>query len=248
MGVGDWIMATGEVRKLYEINPVPVLILGADNRPQWSEVFDFNHKICRGRTRDRVQVLINGPGVRPYIAGRSDKQWYWKIYGPPRGELMFTKGELDWGKRYGNGVVIVEPNTKAKIGHTNKAWLFLRWQELVNRKRYRFAQCGPIGTKWLENVDRIVTPTFRHVAAILAHSRGLVSGEGGLMHAAAALDKPAVILWSEFIDPTITGYVEHRNIRHANRTCGMRVQCPTCLASMEAISVDEVDENMRSVM
>jgi ADP-heptose:LPS heptosyltransferase len=60
------------------------------------------------------------------------------------------------------------------------------------------------------------------------------------MHAAAAVGTPAVILWSEFISPEITGYSSMTNLRHAGKPCGNRLACASCRKSMEAITVDEV--------
>lgn len=246
MGLGDWLIATGQIKEMYAANPVPVLVMGIDNRPQWSEVFVFNPKILKRRTASKVQILVNGPGARPYVAGKQPDKWLWKPFGPTPGELYFHINELSFGKNR-SSTILIEPNIKAK-GNLNKAWPFERWQQLVNRKAGKFMQVGPIGTKWLENVERIVTPTFRHAAVVLKYAKCLVSSEGGLMHAAAALGVPAVILWSEFIDPSVTGYKDHINIRHADRTCGARLACPTCLASMQAITVDEVDAKLRSVL
>lgn len=251
MGVGDWLIATGQVKQMYEASPIPVVVIGIDGKPQWSEVFENNPKILKFKIKGKSQILINGPGARPYIAGKSPDRWLWKPFKAVPGELYFSKQELDFGARWGCGGILIEPNIK-KNASPNKAWSFDRWQELVNRmtdKNTRFVQCGnPNTTKWLQNVSRVATPTFRHACAVLDHCKTLVTSEGGLMHAAAALNKPSVILWSEFIDPTITGYEMHVNIRHANRTCGMRVPCSTCKNSMDAIEVKEVEDKLRSLL
>lgn len=239
-------MATGQVKQMYAENPIPVIVVGLDNKPQWSEVFEFNPKIVRKRTTNKFQTLLNGGGCRPYIRERTSTQWTWKPFGPIPGEFFFQEVELHWGQRY-TGKILVEPNVKAKVGHTNKAWPFERWQELVDRDVNKYIQCGPANTRWLKGVHRCVTPSFRYVATVVKHVKAFVGAEGGLMHAAAALDTPAVILWSEFIDPTITGYQNHINIRKATKTCGMRIPCAGCAASMEAITVDEVDEAIRGI-
>jgi hypothetical protein len=246
MGAGDWLMATGQVREMYERNPVPVMVVGADKRPQWHEVFANNPKIADRRRRGPYQVLRNGPGARPYIEASSGGRWLWREFGPPRGELCFSLDERMFAKRNA-GRIMIEPNVK-KNGHANKAWPFERWQQLVDRMPHRFLQCGPIGTRWLRGVDRVVTQTFRHACAALSTSRAFVGTEGGLMHAAAAVGVPAVVLWSEFIAPSVTGYEAHRNIRHAGEPCGMRSPCKGCEASMLAISVDEVEQNLSEVV
>lgn len=245
MGTGDWIMATGQVRKMYELLPVPVLVVGEGRKPQWSEMFLHNNKIRKHISSQRTQILVNAPGMRPYIAGRNSVRWEWRVFNPTPGEIVFLRPESDWGLR-GTGAIMVEPNVKK--GNVNKEWPFQRWQQLVDRKAGSFVQCGPPGTRWLNGVTRIETPTFRHAAAVLSHARALVSAEGGLMHAAAALSIPAVILWSHFISPEITGYKMHKNIRHASAPCGLRVRCNHCIQSMAAITVEEVDQTLRGIL
>jgi ADP-heptose:LPS heptosyltransferase len=135
---------------------------------------------------------------------------------------------------------MIEPTVK-RNSHSNKAWVDSRWQELVDSMPgLKFVQCGPDPALALRGVTFVPTPRFRIACAVLKHARAFVGTEGGLMHAAAAVDTRAVILWSEFIDPSVTGYANHHNIRHAGKSCGMRLPCPTCVASMEAISVNEV--------
>jgi ADP-heptose:LPS heptosyltransferase len=94
----------------------------------------------------------------------------------------------------------------------------------------------------------VQTPSFRAAAAVLANAVAFVGTEGGLHHAAAALGRPAVVLFSEFISPAITGYRTHRNLYHAGQPCGSRSACSGCRASMEAISVDEVVSNLLEIV
>jgi ADP-heptose:LPS heptosyltransferase len=99
-----------------------------------------------------------------------------------------------------------------------------------------------------DNVLHVLTPTFRHAMAALSVCRAFVGTEGGLMHAAAAVNVPGVILWSEFISPDITGYTMHRNLRHAGVACGSRLNCSGCRASMAAITVGEVADNLKELL
>jgi ADP-heptose:LPS heptosyltransferase len=140
-------------------------------------------------------------------------------------------------------MVMIEPTTKVPDG--NKAWLWDRWQA-VARTRSDFVQCGPADAPRLTGVEFVET-TFRNAAAVLSGCRAFVGPEGALHHAAAALDVPAVVLWSEFISPDVTGYASQINIRHAGPACGSRVPCESCKRSMEAITVQEVVENLREV-
>lgn len=246
--MGDWIMATGQVKEMFARKRVPVLVVDHGNRPKWSEIFEHNPKILKAPTRTPFQRLMNAGGMRPYIVSKMPKHWVWRM-GQVKtpGEIYFSAAEHAWAAPHG-GRVLIEPNVKA-IGHENKAWPFERWQELVDRNPgIPFTQCAPADGRILRGVEHVVTPTFRHAAAVLASSKTFIGAEGGLMHAAAAVGKPSVILWSEFISPEVTGYAMHRNIRHANDVCGSRIPCAGCEKSMLAITVDEVEKTLLEIL
>ncbi len=242
--MGDWLICTGQVKRMYEARADPVLVVNHLDRPQWNEIFHGNKKIAK-YSKPGVQRLLNASGRRPYIESKTDKRWTWKPFGPEPGEIFFTPAELAFAEPY-RGRVMIEPNGK-KIGHKNKQWIWQRWQQLADLKIAPMVQCAA-GSGFLTGVRNVATPSFRHAAAVLSVSRAFVGTEGGLHHAAAAVGVPAVVLWGEFIDPSITGYPMHKNIRHAGKACGMRVDCPSCRASMEAITVDEVAQALREVL
>lgn len=245
MGMGDWIMATAQVKQISERNGGrKVCVVGRSGQPQWSEIFENNPRISRTANRYTTR-LVNGPGVRPYIAAKTETHWTWKQWAITTGELFLTKAEHAFAAPH-RGLIMVEPLTK--VADSNKAWIWDRWQELVYRIGvHRFIQAGPSNVRRLDNVMFVETPTFRHACALLSVSKAFVGTEGGLHHAAAALGLPAVVLFSEFISPDITGYASHRNLRHAGPACGSRLPCPSCKASMEAITVDEVQRNLEEI-
>jgi ADP-heptose:LPS heptosyltransferase len=241
MGAGDWLMAAGDARALHAKTGKPVVIVDRHNRAQWLDLFDGIPYILPRHVPGAVK-LLNGSGVRPYVLAKLATRWKWKKYSPKPAEVKLTLEEQHFAAPY-RGLVMIEPNVKA-IGHTNKAWLWDRWRSLVAvLPEVTFVQClqgSPTHVLEGDNVRHVQTPTFRHAMAVLAVCRSFVGTEGGLMHAAAAVGVPSVILWSEFISPDITGYSMHRNIRHAGPACGNRLNCSRCRASMAAITVDEV--------
>lgn len=249
MGLGDQLIAAGRARKLHQETKLPVLIVGRHAVRYWSDLWNGVPYIINRPAGRRYSTLIDGSGVRAYIAAKTAERWTWRPFGPTPAEIVFTPAELAFAEPY-RGMVMVEPNVKA-IGHANKSWLWDRWQEVVRTvwPETLFLQCIPHGQQQvLHGVSWVVTPTFRHACAVLSVCRAFVGTEGGLMHAAAAVGTPAVILWSEFISPDITGYAMHRNIRHAGKACGMRSDCPGCRASMEAITVEEVVQNLQEIL
>lgn len=236
-------MATSQVKQMYGRNPLPVLVVGAGGRPQWSPAFENNPKILRKPNR-RCQQLRNGPGLRPYIAGKTATHWTWRKWDIRPGEIFLSDAERAFAAPY-VGRVLVEPNTKVQGG--NKAWRFDHWQRVVDESGEACIQVGAPESRRLYGVEFVET-TIRQAFAVLAVSRAFVGTEGALHHGAAALSIPSVVLWSEFIDPSITGYETQRNIRHAGTSCGARLPCEGCRVSMDAISVDEVVENLRDVL
>ena len=244
-------MAAGEARQLHRKTGKAVMIVGVDGRPRWNEIWRGLSYLLKGPAGVPVISLMNCGGHRPYIAGKTPQRWTWKPYVPKRTEIIFTPEELEFAEPY-RGMVMLEPNVKA-TGHDNKAWLAVRWIQLAHdivARGIKVVQCVPPGHNHLElKVARTPeTPTFRHAAAVLSVARAFVGTEGGLHHAAAAVGTPAVILWSEFISPEITGYERQTNIRHAGNPCGSRIPCAGCKASMNAITVSEVVQALEKIL
>lgn len=246
MGAGDWLMAAGEARHVHEKTGKKVCIVDRANRAQWIDLWNGIDYILPRYEQGAVRI-VNTSGVRPYILAKLATRWKWKPYKPKPAEIKLTLDELRFAEPY-RGMIMVEPNVKA-IGHANKAWIRERWAQLVERVDEPMVQCVQDPRAGLPpKVLKVITPTFRHALAVLSVCRAFVGTEGGLMHGAAAVGTPAVILWSEFISPDITGYEMHRNIRHAGPACGSRLDCSGCRKSMAAITVDEVVDNLKEIL
>lgn len=242
-------MAAGEARLLHKQNGRPVVVVGGHGRPMWSEVFDHNPYIIRRFSAStHVNKLVSGGGVRPYILQKTPDRWYWQRYEPKPAEIFFTPRELAFAEPY-RGMVMVEPEVKNN-GHHNKAWPFERWLELTQTLKAPWLQClTPSTSRTLgESVVKITTPTFRHACAVLSVCKAFIGTDGGLMHAAAAVGVPAVILWSEFTSPEICGYKSMVNLRHAGHPCGWRTDCKTCRIAMSKITVAEVVAATKGVL
>jgi ADP-heptose:LPS heptosyltransferase len=236
MGLGDWIMATAQAKRMNEATGRQVVFTNHNGRVFWSpDIFANNPRI----TKDAQDgdAIVNFPGNRPYIDSKSEQRWTWKHWDIEPGELYLTDLEREAASWVG-GMVMIEPHTKTPGG--NKSWPFDRWQKVVDAMPgVEFVQVYRPGGKILRGVTAVQT-TFREAAAIMSHCRAFVGTEGALHHAAAALGVPAVVLWSEFISPDFTGYPTQMNIRHAGKACGSRMPCHGCRTSMDAITVCEV--------
>ncbi len=249
MGIGDALMASGEARKLYKSNKLPTVIVDRYGRPYWNEMWDGVSYILKRAAGKQANRLQNGPGVRPYIAGKTPNNWTWRAHKPTPAEIHFTPEEKAFAEPY-RGMVMIEPNVKA-IGHDNKAWIADRWLTL-SRTRRDFVQCLPPGGSSplsLSGVRRATTPSFRHAAAVLSVCKAFVSTEGGLHHAAAAVGTPAVVIFGGFISPAVTGYAAHRNLfTGTGLGCGARLNCTHCRKAMENITVDQVVTELERIL
>lgn len=242
MGLGDWIMATAQVRELNESSGKRVLVVDRRGRVQWSPIFENNPRIMPPGNAaingaHLCTRLVNASGARPYIRAKTERTWYWQTWNIQPGELFLDDNEIANGLVLAADAVVVEPHTKVVNG--NKSWPFERWQKLVSSLDVNWVQLGPPGTRRLDGA-RLIHTTIRQALGIIAAARLFVGTEGALHHAAAALGTKAVVLWSEFISPAYTGYAAHHNIRKTAAVCGSRMPCESCRASMLAIQVDEV--------
>lgn len=243
MGLGDWIMATAQVRELNERTGKRVMVVDRMGRIRWSETFENNPRIVAPSTITPNEAsaavrLVNAGGARPYIRAKTETHWYWKQWDIKPGELFLSHQEIETATAaLPVTSVIIEPNTKIQDG--NKAWPFQWWQQVVDRLRLPWVQLGPPGTRLLQGVRHVAT-TPRLAFASIRSARLYVGTEGALHHAAAAFGTPAVVLWSEFISPVYTGYAIQHNIRKTDKVCGSRTPCASCRASMAAITVEEV--------
>lgn len=225
----------------------PVAFRGKDGNPRWHPIFDGNPRISR--TFVGAQISENRSGHRPYIRSFDKRKFIWQPrYECPAGEIYFTEAERKFGALAGYGAVLIEPHVKARDGN-NKDWGFTRWQAVVDSVPHlNWVQTGPPGTAPLAGVRFIETTDFRLAAAVLANARGYVGPEGGLHHAAAAVGKPAVVVFSEFISPAQTGYATHRNLYAAGEPCGSRLPCAGCRASLDAITPRMVVDAMERTL
>ena len=255
MGLGDWLMAAGEARRVHYATGKKVAITSRRGVPQWSPLWEGLPYILRMPTPDCARV-ISASGDRPYIRAKFPIKWAWQAYKPHPAEMAFTPAELELARSY-HGAVMIEPNVKA-IGHRNKAWPWHNWRELVDRiqagelggKVPRLVQClGAPDTEPMAGVETVRTDTFRQALAVLSVCRALITTEGGLMHGAAAVGVPAVVIFGAFISPEVTGYAMHRNLfTGAGLGCGSRLNCKHCQQAMQQITPAIVLANLKEIL
>lgn len=198
------------------------------------------------------------PGRRLYASGTRER-WTFvpgQMAGP--GEMFLSSAEKTFGRRHGDGFVVVEPHVPSFKNHcvANKRWPwdnYRRVAQALSRRGVMVVQFqygppyGPV--RKLPDAVLVSAPDFRHALAIIGSAALYVGNEGGLHHGAAAMGTRAVVLFGGFISPDVSGYDTHDNVFTGGRACGNLSKCQHCQDAMGLITVDRVlsgvDEMMR---
>ncbi len=157
MGLGDWIMASGDAKEANERTGKKVK-LGNGVTMFWDgQVFANNPRMASKSDTDVVWVK-NYQNHRPYIKGTNNGHMLFNDdYKPVVGEIYFDNEEQKAIDKIQGDYIIVEPSVKKTFIHTvNKAWH--GWEELFKHD-LPWLQLGDVTvkryTKWKE------TNTFR---------------------------------------------------------------------------------------
>ena len=242
-------MATAEARHYQDVHELPVVFANKKTgKVYWSEVFENNPKIIQEpKPGQKVVVVENYPGRRPYITLVTKERYHYNNnFFIEAGEIFLSEEEE---RRGIDGAVLIEPNTKTEMGLSrNKAWPWERWQALVDTVKAPWVQMGPSGSRRLNGVRFVETPRFRDTFPYINKARLIVTTDGAIHHASAALEKKAVVLWGGVASPDLLGYRTHINIAHEDLPCGSIIDCAHCKAAMERITVEEVADAIQRVL
>jgi hypothetical protein len=256
MGWGDALMAAGQAQELYAQDPSlgPILMTEGDSGPRWNPVWQGNPAIWVPIPNAPVppRQLRTGKGYLPYLRSpySLDSGWTftdWRAC-EHRGRLYLTIKERARGTalalRLGR-YVILEPTAARK--HPNRRPPVTFWDDV---RLHLKAQLGnpPIvqlmhpGATYHHGTIPVVHESFREACGILAGAALLVTTEGGLAHAAAALGVPAVVLWGGMISARALGYPEHVNVVDPSpeSPCGRLRECLHCRAAWAALDPADV--------
>lgn len=248
MGIGDEIMAAAQAREVACRDCVPVHILDRKGRPRDHWVWRKNAHIAPPEYGGPVSRITNGPSARPYVDySKSDKRrWFYTSWKAPElspADLPW----LDWDAMRPMEYVIVEPTLKANAS-PNKQWG--KWQRFVNANPdIKFMQLGPGNANRLQGVKHVQTRTFHEALVYLGSARAAVLPEGGLHHAAAAMDVPSIVLFGGMTSPDNTGYANQTNLYvDDEEALGWRVPNKACDRAWDLITVDLVSQTLRSLL
>lgn len=244
MGWGDHLIGLGIARKAHQKHPDRKINIGDGSNVEWSELFEGIDYVSKDPDPNGVWVH-NYKGFRPYVdyTQSTKERFVWKKdFKVSPGEIRFLEEELEiWPQE---NFVYIEPNIKGWLG-PNKDWGFERWQAVVNHlPKVRFIQ-GP--GKKLDGVEQAQTDSFRQACALLSKATLFLGTDGGLHHAAAALGKPAVVVWGGYTHPRNLGYDFHVNLQAPGvEPCGMTKPCQHCITAMSRVSVKDVIQAVKN--
>lgn len=228
IGIGDWILASGEAKEVNIATGKKVIFGNGKKRFYDKNIFKDNPRIA-GKDEDGVWIP-DYPGSRPYIrTEKNGRMIFDDAYRPKVGELFgIRKSEKLSGK------ILVETRTKKEFVHTvNKAYPY--WDALISTGL-------PI-----VKVQQVETARFRDALSLLAGASLFVGTDGALHHAAAALGVPAVVIWTGYSSPRHLGYETQVNIHDGSEPCGTFSKvCQHCLRKAKSIDPDYVNAVVRS--
>lgn len=271
MGWGDSILATGHAKPLYEEGK-RIYFTKPDSAHfkhclkegyiEWAmgeDVYMNNPYLGTDKTWEGdakagfkdCKFVENHFGNRPYVkSGGTSKVIWTPDYKAPVGDIWLTPEEIERGKKdYGEGYVLVEPHTKNTVGG-NKAWIWPRWQEVADILLAKGDDVLQNGTpkKRLQNVRYIPMLEYRDALIAVANAKMVITTQGGLHVAAAALGVPAVVIWGEYAHPRNLGYDNHVNLYTGGPDpCGHTVECPGCVQAMRETTVEMVIDGADSL-
>lgn len=255
MGAGDELMLSGEARLLQQKDPRPIGVYRRgvpyfhwawDHNPRFATIDDMR----RGRPHQRYDLGM-GRSRRPYACPEKStaERWSWTNWRAVPGEIYFGPGERERARVLiaPQEFIVIEPHIKPGAP-INKDWGFARYQAVVDRTRRLPWVQFDYGRPLLTGVRPVGTTTMRDAFAVLEMARAYVGPEGGVHHAAAAMNVPGVVIFGGYISPANTGYDIHRNIFTGGQACGWRTPCIHCKAAMDSILPDTVIDNLEAVL
>ena len=234
------------------------------------EIFKDNNDFCLSYSQGSLNnsfilpLVLNNPNANyckkdtPVKAfHRNDKhiiEQYCEVYGIKNPELKcYLKPSLPprWFKEkieewFGTPTapfVTIEPNSN--LDYTpNRAYPFEKWQNIVNalKDKIPFVQVGVKDSRVLDNVtDWTGKTTFKNTAGIIGYSRLFLSSEGGLVHAATAMETKSIVIITGYQSEKMVAYPQNININIASHgPCGLKVNCDQCKKDRDSHDWEEI--------
>lgn len=251
--LGDNLLLTAVAREIRRAAPELRLVVETpfpdlfDHNPHVTRAVDGHFATTRRHFRPKYHL---GPDFAPrHILDQLFDQSPVRLTAPERRpELFFPAAERERFDREFPAVdVVVCPVGKQSHSADRKEWGFDNFAAAVRaRPGYRWAQIGTAGAPRLPGALDFLGRPVRESAGLLLRSRLFVGLEGGLMHLARAVDRPAVIVYGGAVAPEVSSYdtqvaITRRPGCSPCFTSDIRMTpCPHDRGCLTEIGVDEV--------
>jgi len=245
-----------DMHQIFKNNPFIENPTNIDNNKEYNYIND--HSGCRGYINYEKSILHRKKKVR-FLKLNS-------TYKANKGKIYFDSFEKkiieNYKHKYGCYILL---NTAIKKSLTsNKELPIKKWSQLNNMLLKRglktaiminndFSDEDSAITE-LKGVIKINTKTIRKMLCAIAASKMVVTTEGGVHHAAAALDKKCLVIYGGRIDPSILGYESQINIiddrpifngdSNIRFPCGMFSDCIHCKTIMNNVPTELMYEQI----
>lgn len=143
--------------------------------------------------------------------------------------------------------ITIEPCSKDNYT-PNRAYSFEKWQLVVNelKDKIKIVQVGNPNQPLLENAINLTgKTTFFEAAGVIGRSKLFLSTEGGLVHAATAVDTQSIVILTGYQTEKMVAYPQNINIRIAKHgPCGLKQECKDCKKDVEDHDWKEIVEKI----
>lgn len=146
-------------------------------------------------------------------------------------------------KRIGGEFIVIEPHSKLDFT-TNRVYPFEKWQKIVDwileNTHYKVVQVGLPDKERLRGTTWSATGFFS-ATGLIGKSRLFLSSEGGLVHAATAVDTKSLVVITSYQSEKMVAYPQNINIyvgRHD--PCGLKTRCPDCKRDAQDHDYNEI--------
>ena len=277
MGLGGHLTWTAAARELYKhkktdnLKVFPCKQHDSNFYPVESDIFLNNPYFHQGKLDGEkvFPLILNNPQTNYWtressasVEHKSDKHIietlcaFYNIKHPElRCELYFTEEEEDaiakLVPQLSDDFVVIEPHSK--LSYTvNRQYPFGKWQKVVDaiKGEIQVVQVGREGSRVLDGAfDMTGKTSFREAAALIEYAQLLLSSEGGLVHAATAVNTRSIVVLTGYQALKMVQYPQNIYIDISSHgPCGLKTACGECLTDAaqhdyEEI-VDQIEENI----
>ena len=276
MGLGGHLTWTAAIREISERGPENIKVLPCRGHGETvtslvtSPVFENNPYIYRGKNTSEAFLLFMNNSETSYCERDTPSKAYHKgdkhiieticsFYNIPaptlRCEMFFSKAEEDTVGDLVEGLddtfITIEPYSKTNYT-VNREYPLGKWQKVVDSlsREIQIVQIG-LGTSPLLNnvVDFRGKTSFREAALLLGKSELFLSAEGGLVHAATAVNTPSAVIITGYQTEKMVAYPQNININIATHgPCGLKIRCDECRKDAENHDEQQIIEKIEKFL